>query len=149
MNNTNLTHAYIAQNCACFNIRKSARAVTQLYDNTLKPVGLRGTQFTLLIALARRGNIAITQLADVLVMERTTLTRNLKPLEKQGLVAVMEGADRRTRAVVITTAGRNKLAEALPYWEQAQNIIASGLGNSDFTTLLNTISKVTALSKRT
>ena len=149
MNNKNLTPDYIAQNCACFNVRKAARAVTQLYDNTLKPVGLRGTQFTLLVALARRGDIAITQLADVLVMERTTLTRNLKPLEKQGLVAVMEGADRRTRAVVITTAGRNKLAEALPYWEQAQNIIASGLGNSDFTTLLNTISKVTALSKRT
>ena len=141
------TTDYIASNCACFNVRKAARAVTQLYDNILKPTGLRGTQFTLLIALSRRGKVGISQLADALVMERTTLTRNLKPLEKQGLVVVAEGADRRTRAVMITPEGRNRLKDATPYWEQAQEVIAHGLGEKGMNSLLDSISKVISLTR--
>lgn len=147
METKNTTTDYIATNCACFNVRKAARAVTQLYDSILKPAGLRGTQFTLLIALSRSGKISISQLANALVMERTTLTRNLKPLEKHGLVIVAEGADRRTRAVMITTEGRNKLQEATPYWEQAQEVIAQGLEDTGMKTLLDSISKVTSLTK--
>lgn len=140
---------YIAVNCACFNVRKAARAVTQLYDDILKPTGLRGTQFTLLSALSRQDKVGISQLADALVMERTTLTRNLRPLEKQGLVAVAEGSDRRTRAVMITAEGRKRLTESIPYWEQAQEIITQGLGSNGMKTLLDSISKVTALAKDT
>ena len=149
MENKNTTNDYIAQNCACFNVRKAARAVTQFYDNALKPTELRATQFTLLVALSRRGKIGITQLADNLVMERTTLTRNLKPLQKQGLINVAEGSDRRTRAIIITEVGQKKLQEAIPYWEQAQKFIATGLGSTDFNMMLNNISKVTSLSKKT
>ena len=148
MKKKNTTNDFIAQNCACFNVRKAARAVTQFYDNALKPTELRATQFTLLVALSRRGKIGITQLADNLVMERTTLTRNLKPLQKQGLIKVTEGSDRRTRAIIITEAGQKKLQEAIPYWEQAQEFIATGLGNTDFSMMLNNISKVTSLSKK-
>lgn len=139
----------IAKNCACFNVRKAARAVTQLYDNILKPTGLRGTQFTLLIALSIRGNIGISQLADVLVMERTTLTRNLKPLEKQGLITITEGSDRRTRSVMLTAEGREKINEMTPYWEQAQEIITSGMGNQDMNAMLERISKVIELARVT
>ena len=147
METKSTTTDYIATNCACFNVRKAARAVTQLYDSILKPAGLRGTQFTLLIALSRRGKVGISQLADALVMERTTLTRNLKPLEKQGLVVVAVGTDRRTRAVMITPEGRKILKEATPYWEQAQEVIAHGLGENGMNTLLDSISKVTSLTR--
>ncbi len=139
----------IATNCACFNVRKAARAVTQLYDNILKPTGLRGTQFTLLIALSIRGNIGISQLADLLVMERTTLTRNLKPLEKQGLITISEGSDRRTRSVILTAEGRKKIKETTPYWEQAQEIISSGLGSCEMNDMLERISKITELARVT
>lgn len=146
MKTKNTTPDYIAMNCACFNVRKAARAVTQLYDNELKPSGLRGTQFTLLIALSKLGKVGISQLADVLIMERTTLTRNIKPLEKLGLLTVAEGTDRRTRALMITAKGKEKLREAIPYWEQAQNVIAQGLGENGMNVMLNSISKVTALT---
>ena len=149
METKNATPYYIATNCACFNVRKAARAVTQLYDNILKPTELRGTQFTVLVALSIRGNIGISQLADALVMERTTLTRNLKPLEKKGLVTVAEGSDRRTRAVKITPKGLKKIKEVTPYWEQAQEVISEGLGGNDMNALLDSISKVTALTKVT
>lgn len=149
MEKKNTTPNYIAMNCACFNVRKAARAVTQLYDNILKPTGLRGTQFTLLVALSIRGNIGISQLAEVLVMERTTLTRNLKPLEKQGLIDISEGSDRRTRTVRLTAEGREKIKETTPYWEQAQEIITEGLGSSDMKDMLSRISKVTELARET
>jgi DNA-binding MarR family transcriptional regulator len=149
MESKNTTEDQIAMNCACFNVRKAARAVTQLYDRVLKPTGLRGTQFTLLIALSRRGDIGISQLADVLIMERTTLTRNLKPLVKQGLAAVAEGSDRRTRTVRITAQGQDKIRQAIPYWEEAQAVIAEGLGSKGMAVMLNSISKVTSLAKET
>jgi DNA-binding MarR family transcriptional regulator len=148
MKKKNISNDYIAQNCACFNVRKAARAVTQFYDSTLKPSGLRATQFTLLVALSRRGKIGVTELADKLVMERTTLTRNLKPLQKQGLIEIAAGSDRRTRSIFITEAGQKKLAAAIPYWQQAQEVIAEGLGNTDFNVMLSNIALVTSLSKQ-
>jgi DNA-binding MarR family transcriptional regulator len=148
MKKKNISNDYIAQNCACFNVRKAARAVTQFYDSTLKPSGLRATQFTLLVALSRRGKIGVTELADKLVMERTTLTRNLKPLQKQGLIEIAAGSDRRTRTIFITETGQKKLAAATPYWQQAQEVIAEGLGNTDFNVMLSNIALVTSLSKQ-
>lgn len=149
METKNTTPNEIAANCACFNVRKAARAITQLYDHILKPTGLRGTQFTVLVALSIRGHIGISQLADVLVMERTTLTRNLKPLEKQGLISISEGSDRRTRSVILTAEGREKIKETIPYWEQAQEIIAGGLGNRNMNDMLERISKLTELARIT
>ena len=114
--------------CACFNLRKAARAVTQLYDEVLAPTGLRGTQFSVLTVIAAAGPATMTYLADTLVMDRTTLTRNLKPLLNRGLVERGEGEDRRQRPIAITPAGRDALGQALPLWEKAQARIAGGLG---------------------
>ena len=114
--------------CACFNLRKAARAVTQLYDEVLAPSGLRGTQFSVLAVIAAAGSATMTELADTLVMDRTTLTRNLKPLLGRGLVERGEGEDRRQRPIAITAAGREALDQALPLWEKAQARIAGGLG---------------------
>ncbi|MGH8659094.1 MAG: MarR family winged helix-turn-helix transcriptional regulator, partial [Gammaproteobacteria bacterium] len=95
----------VARQCACFNLRKATRAVTQLYDEVLRETGIRVTQLTLLVAAYLSGEIPISQMAEVLVMDRTTLTRNLKPLEAQGLIAIRSGADRREKLVTLTTRG--------------------------------------------
>ena len=78
----------MSTDCACFNVRKAARALTAFYDRVIAPIGLRATQGTLLVALARAGDIPVTRLAGILGMDRTTLTRNLEPLERDGLVAL-------------------------------------------------------------
>ncbi|MEA3412353.1 MAG: MarR family winged helix-turn-helix transcriptional regulator [Pseudomonadota bacterium] len=117
-----------ASECIGFSVRKAARVIAQVYDEVLAPTGLRGTQFSLLNALALSGGATIKQLAGRLVMDRTTLTRNLKPLHKERLIEIAPGADRRQRTVTLTASGRARLREALPLWEQAQTQVLSILG---------------------
>ncbi len=123
-------------NCTCFNLRKAARAVTQMYDQALKPTGLRATQLSLLVSVEHSGPRGMSELAEQLVMDRTTLTRNLKPLLNQGLLESVAGADRRRRPVAITTKGRAALATALPYWREAQVRMAGSLGRARWRRLL-------------
>ncbi len=101
-------------NCTCFGLRKAARAVTQMYDQALKPSGLRATQLSLLAVTERAGPRRMAEIAELLVMDRTTLTRNLKPLLDRGLLKSIEGSDRRRRPIAITAEGRAALAQALP-----------------------------------
>jgi DNA-binding MarR family transcriptional regulator len=108
--------------CACFAVRRAARAITQHYDRALRPTGLRATQFTLLTVLALAGPLPMSRVAGRLGMERTTLTRNLRPLVRQGLVTVGDGDDRRIRTLTLTTKGRRAAVAALPHWRQAQRM---------------------------
>jgi DNA-binding MarR family transcriptional regulator len=112
--------AEVAADCACKSLRRAARAVTQLYDETLRPSGLRVTQFTLLVAVAVSEPVPITRLADALTLDRTTLARDLRPLTERGLVEVAAGDDRRMRVVRLTGQGRDAIARAYPLWKQAQ-----------------------------
>ena len=100
--------------CACLNLRMAARAITRFYDRALQPSGLRATQFNLLCALAADGSATITHLAQQLVMDRTTLSRNLKPLVGMGLIAVEPGEDRRSRVIALTDDGLKKLSRHRP-----------------------------------
>ncbi|MCX7596167.1 MAG: MarR family transcriptional regulator [Fischerella sp.] len=133
--------------CLCANLRIAARAVTQLYDGTLKPLGLRGTQFTVLAALMQTGLIKLTDLTNVLSMDRTTLTRNLKPLEEQGLIEITVGEDRRERLVSLTPQGRVAVEEALPLWEQAQTKMVQGLGAEAVSSLLALLANSTQIAQ--
>ncbi len=117
-----------AVHCTCFGLRKAARAVTQMYDAALEPSGLRATQFSLLAKLRIEGPLTISRLAEAMVMDRTTLTRNLRPLDRQGLVAVAPGRDRRTRQVRLTARGRTRFTQAFPLWRRAQARLTRGLG---------------------
>ncbi len=136
-----------AQGCVCFNIRKSARAITQLYEDALRPTGLRATQFTLLVATRVMGTATISGLAKVLVMDRTTLTRNLKPLEKQGFVRILPGKeDRREREVTLTITGQETLTEALPLWKTVQEAVIEALGQGRVTRLLKDLSATVDLA---
>lgn len=114
--------------CACFNLRKAARTVTQLYDAALKPAGVLATQLPLLAATATLERATVTELAEAMVMDRTTLTRNLRPLERDGLVRTTPGKDRRVREVSLTRKGQKVVLEAYPLWRQAQATVARRLG---------------------
>ncbi len=136
--------------CACFNLRKATRAITQLYDEALRPMGLRVTQFSLLIATMMLGSITVTRLAEIGVMDRTTLTRNLRPLEKKGLIKVVPGDDHRTRVVTLTTRGKDVLSKAIPLWEKAQSRVVKGLGQKRWNSLRADLGEVVLLvSKKT
>lgn len=134
------------RDCACMNLRKAARAVTQYYDRVLQPVGLRGTQFTILAAVAAAGSVPISRLAKSLVMDRTTLTRNLRPLQARGLVRIQRGQDQRTRLLTLEPPGFDLLKKALPYWREAQQNFTTGLGLEHFHTYLATLSRLVNLS---
>ncbi len=134
--------------CACFNLRKAARAVTQLYDETLRGTGLRATQHSLLMVLMGRGDMSVTDLAKIVVMDRTTLTRNLRLLEKQGLIRIRPGEDRRVREVCLTRKGRDALERVFPLWEKAQTEMTEGLGQDRLGRLLSDLSAAVALAHR-
>jgi DNA-binding MarR family transcriptional regulator len=106
--------------CLCNALRQASRAVSRLYDEELRRVGLRTTQFSLLRHLARAGQVRQGDLVGLTHLEETTLTRNLRPLAASGWISARSGDDRREKLVAITEAGTAKLAEARPAWERAQ-----------------------------
>ena len=134
--------------CACFNVRKAARAITRFYDSVLEPSGIQGTQFSLLTVAHLAGELPITETADRLGLDRTTLTRNLKVLEARGLIAVGPGKDGRTKSIKVTVAGRDALKKALPYWKTAQQLVVRDLGHSRFKTLLKELDAIRTVSKQ-
>jgi DNA-binding MarR family transcriptional regulator len=107
--------------CNCLALRQAARLVTQFYDQHLAPAGLRTTQFSVLAKLKRLGPTTINALARELVMDRTTLGRNILPLERDGLITIEDGAsDRRSKEVRLTKAGAERLRAARKLWREAQ-----------------------------
>lgn len=109
--------------CHCLAARRRARAITRLYEEKLRPHGLRATQFSILAALALKGRAPIGELARVLGLERTTLTRSAALLERNGWIAAGPSRDARERPLRLTPAGRRKLKEAFPAWKEAQDRI--------------------------
>lgn len=135
----------VAAECAAVNLRKTARAVTQFFDKVLGPSGLRGTQFTVLVAVALADPPTMTRLARALVMDPSTLTRDLRLLERAGMVKTAGGKDRRTRFVTLTPLGRDRLTAALPLWEQAQRQVVRRVGGSRWREILQELSAVQTL----
>jgi DNA-binding MarR family transcriptional regulator len=128
------------QRCTCFNLRKAARAVTQLYDEHMRPTGLRATQFSLLMVVLGARKVSMSDLAELAVLDRTTLKRNLELLEREGLVRIQPGEDARVREVSLTAAAQKKLASALPYWTRAQHQVTRKLGQTRSDQLLSNLS---------
>ena len=118
----------VASDCAALRTRMVARSVTRAYDKALRPVDLKITQFTLLVAIDRQTPGSISRLAEVLAMERTTLTRNLQLLEKRGLIVVGPEGYRRARSMALTPAGEALLRRSLPLWQQAQDALVGRIG---------------------
>ncbi|MES2213139.1 MAG: MarR family winged helix-turn-helix transcriptional regulator [Pseudomonadota bacterium] len=129
--------------CACFNLRKASRAVTQCFDHVLEPVGIRATQFTLLVSMASLGARTLTEMANSLVMDRTTLTRNLKPLEKMALIQAASSRDKRSKAYMLTDHGRSVLDRCMPVWEKLQSHIEERLTSGRYKHLVQELNDFT------
>jgi DNA-binding MarR family transcriptional regulator len=123
-------------------LREASRAVTQLYDAAIAGAGVRSTQFSLLVALAQAPRVPVSKLAEVLVMDRTTLTRNLAPLVRDGLVEEQPMPDKRVRAFALTAQGRRVFEQALPAWRRAQTRITRAIQTEDLAHLSQTLHAV-------
>ncbi|HEY4121849.1 MAG TPA: MarR family winged helix-turn-helix transcriptional regulator [Byssovorax sp.] len=113
----------MAAACACFHLRRAARAVTRRYDARLASIGLRATQLTVLSAVNLRGELHLTGLADVLAIEQSALSRTVALLKRRKLLRAEAGADRRTQRLVLTRAGRVAIERAFPIWQELQREI--------------------------
>lgn len=138
----------ISRVCVGFNLRRAARAVSQFYDGALQASGLRSTQFSLLVAIFEHGPVTVNDLADGMVMDQTTVSRNLRVLQKQGYVEMAPGADRRTRAVSITRDGKKVLKDAIPFWKKAQAHVIMKLGDKGMRTLLEALQVATTVVRQ-
>lgn len=115
-------------NCTVYRLRMAARRATRLYDRILAPSGLGITQFGLLMTVQARDGASVSEIADALDMDRTTLTRNLRPLVRGGYLALSKGSDLRRKAVHITEKGDTAITQAEPLWRKAQRTVAESLG---------------------
>ncbi len=126
----------------------AARSVTQLYDSAFRRIDLRGTQFAVLAAISKVGPIPMNRLSERLVMDRTTLTRDLKPLERDGFVTVKAGEDKRVRLVELTESGRLKVNQGVPIWESLQDHVFEQMGKKNWNSLMKGLTQATRAVQR-
>jgi DNA-binding MarR family transcriptional regulator len=130
--------------CLCHNLRRAARAVTRIYDAALAPTGLTAGQFFILAAAATQAPMPIPVLRDLLAMDRTSLSRTIKPLEEKGLVALSPGAGRRAGQARLTGEGRAVLAEAARCWRETQKDASQRIGAARAGQLITALAAATA-----
>ena len=135
-----------AAHCLCGALRQASRAVSRLYDEELRGVGLRTTQYSLLRVLAKAGQVRQGDLSGLTSLDETTLTRNLRPLMDARWIAIRSGDDRREKLVTITKAGTAKLAEAGPAWERAQERMRAKLPEETWHRLLAVLPELVKLT---
>lgn len=128
--------------CTCGELRKAARAITLLYDNAFKSSGLLSTQFNVLQAIYNIDSIRISDLANKLGMDRTTLTRNLSVLERQGFIKISQGKDHRARIVTITQKGRNSVTKTISLWNEVQHKVKDQMGESSWHELIQNLGQL-------
>lgn len=129
--------------CTCMRLRKATRRVSQIYDRSLEQAGMTVTQYGLLGQLMRHDGIGIGALAEKLIMDPTTLTRNLRPLQRRGLVAMKaDKRDRRSRCLHLTARGRAAFEQAVPAWVRAQRRVERALGGSEAAALNEALDRV-------
>lgn len=136
----------VANRCAGIAVRRTSRLLGVIYDAEFAPLGLKSTQFSLLVAVSMMDGVGIQSLANAMQMDRTTLTRNLKPMQAKEWLSVAPGADRRSKALHLTPKGQTLLKEAMPLWEQAQKKVEDVLGKDGVTQLNTTLKRLEVLA---
>lgn len=136
------TLAEAARVCACFNFRKASRAVTQLFDTVLQPSGLRSTQFVILTAVGANGRPNLPALARALNVDRSTLTRNLQPLVREGFLRISGNKGERASSVRLTPKGERMVAATVPLWEKAQTRFVEQFGGKRWQSMLESLNRV-------
>jgi DNA-binding MarR family transcriptional regulator len=129
----------------CSSFRRASRALTQLYDQALRPLGLRATQFTVLQVLSRAGEVSQGRLGEILAMDSTTLTRTLEILRRRGWITERRGEDRRERWLGLAKAGEAQLNRALPAWGKVQSRLRRRVGDKAWENLFQLTNQVTDL----
>lgn len=138
----------LTENCVCFNLRLVTRAMTQFFDNELRRHGVRATQGTILIALNAKESWSMAELSDMLGLERTTLVRNLRPLQRDGFVTA-EGGGRGGRVeLTITPKGRKQIEKLMPAWCSAQRVAVETLGAQRWSAILADLETVALALKK-
>ena len=130
--------------CLSASFRRASRALTQHYEVALRPLGLKGTQFTLLQALSLTGEVSQGKLGEILAIDSTTLTRTLAIMVRQGWIVSCPGEDRRERLLSLSKAGRAEYKRALPHWEKVQQELRAQFGDQRWNELMNLTNQVTA-----
>ena len=130
--------------CLCASFRRASRALAQHYDEALRPLGLRNTQFTILQALSLTGEVLQGRLGEILAIDSTTLTRTLEIMIGRGWIDKRHGQDRRERYLRLSKAGQAEFNRALPYWEGVQKRLRKKLGETRWDALFHLSNKVTA-----
>jgi DNA-binding MarR family transcriptional regulator len=130
--------------CLCASLRRAARALTQTYEEALRPLGLRATQFTVLQVLELAGEVSQGKLGQILSMDSTTLTRTLRILSRHGWIEEHRGEDRRERLLRLSKGGRAKLQRATPVWERTQDRLGKQLGDERWSDLFKVTTEVAA-----
>ena len=128
--------------CACTNFRKAARVVTRLFDETLEPCGLRGTQLALLLEISLEDKTTVPRLARSLVTEESTVARNIQPLIRRGLIRAHRKPGQRTQALTLTPQGWAALERAVPFWKSAQTAFENLIGSKQWPRLLANLAHV-------
>lgn len=131
--------------CNCMNMRRASRAVTQFYDEVLKPSGLTVAQLGLLRHLEMMEQTTISELAKIMRIDRTTLNRNMKPLSDAGLIGINPGKDSRTREIKLTKAGKDGVVKGWTLWGEAQSSLKEYMGEEDLVKLIQLLSKLEAI----
>jgi DNA-binding MarR family transcriptional regulator len=129
--------------CFCSTLRRTSRSLTQLYEDALRPLGLRATQFTILQALALTGEVSQGRLGEILAIDSTTLTRALEIMSRRGWITVRRGKDRRERWLRLANKGEKQLNRALPIWEKVQTNLRHQIGKQNWEKLQQLADQVT------
>lgn len=140
--------AEIGKACVCANLRKASRLISQTYDEFLRPSGLKATQFGLLMTVRGFGKTTVSKLAEWAIMDRTTVTRNLKLLAKKELVKIEPGEDQRERVVAITDKGIDALLSGRPFWEKAQHHVAGIIGEDKSNRIVKELSDMVSMLRK-
>ncbi len=140
--------AEIGKACVCGNLRKASRLISQIYDEFLKPSGLKATQSALLMTIKGVGRVTISKLAKWTIMDRTTVTTNLKLLQKKGLVKTEPGEDKREGVVTKTDRGIDALLSGYPFWEEAQHHVAEIIGEDKSNSIVKELSDMVSMLRK-
>ena len=146
--NTILIQGMSVDACTCGELRRAARAVTLLYDKAFESSGLLSTQLGVLHTIYNSASITISQLGGELGIDRTTLTRNLSVLERQGLINISSGKDHRTRIITITSKGTNSIANSIPLWNEIQRKVKQQMGEKAWHELIQSLSQFVKIAER-
>jgi DNA-binding MarR family transcriptional regulator len=133
----------------CASLRRAARALTQLYEKELRPLGLRSTQLTILQVLSRTGELTQKKLGEILSMDSTSLTRTVAVMLREGWLTERRGEDRRERWIGMARAGEKKLSNALPAWEKVQNRLRQEIGPQSWKDLMQLTRQLTQFAATT